>query len=321
MLFRLVGPLVGVVLATILSGATGVSPLQHPGPVLWAAAVIATTVAGVAFLPWRRLPVFVSVVPPVAFVAASLLIRQAAGGDAGYDLLILLPVVWTAVYAQVLELLAVLASVGVARVVLQISTTAPPDGSARSMFVVATAAFLGLVVHQVVGQLRNQTTELKTAARSDYLTGVLNRLGWDEELRKALREAAATGEPLSIVVLDLDHFKAFNDRAGHLEGDRLLREITRAWLVELRRSDLLARMGGDEFAAVLRGCGADAAAVVASRLCECVPGAETTCSAGVALWDGAEPAEALVTRADEALYRAKAAGRARVEISPVTLPA
>src|SRR5205823_3072733 len=148
-LFRLVGPLVGVVLATILSGATGVSPLQHPGPVLWAAAVIATTVAGVAFLPWRRLPVFVSVVPPVAFVAASLLIRQAAGGDAGYDLLILLPVVWTAVYAQVLELLVVLASVAAARLALQVGTSAAPEGSARSLFVVATAAFLGLVVHQV----------------------------------------------------------------------------------------------------------------------------------------------------------------------------
>jgi diguanylate cyclase (GGDEF)-like protein len=318
-LFRLVGPLVGVVLATVLSGATAEFPVQHPEPVLAAAILITAAVASVAFAPWQRLPRRLGLIPPIAFVAVAMLIREAAGGNAGYDLLVLLPVVWVALYASVAELLVVLSAVAVARLILLMAPNAPADASTRSLFVVATAAFLGLVIRQVFGQMRAQTTALRTEARRDYLTGVTNRMGWDEEVRRALHESTETGRPLSIVVLDLDHFKRFNDRAGHLEGDRLLRQTTQAWLGQLRRADLLGRLGGDEFAVLLRDCGVGAAAAVAGRLCESIP-SETTCSAGVATWDGREPVDTLLARADEALYRAKADGRDRVEVAATVLP-
>ncbi len=313
-LFRSVGPLVGVVLATILSQASAELPVQHPALVLAAAVVIAATVAAVAFAPWRRLPRRVGLLPPAAFVAAALLIRQAAGGNAGYDLLVLLPVVWTSLYATVGELLVVLGTVATARAMLLLLPDPPADASPRALFVVATAAFLGLVVRQVFGQMRAQTTALRTEARRDHLTGVTNRLGWDEEVRRALRESAADGRPLSVVVLDVDHFKGFNDREGHAEGDRLLRRISDAWQGQLRRSDLLGRLGGDEFAVLLRECGLDAAAAVATRMCRSIP-SDATCSAGVAAWDGVEPADVLISRADGALYRAKAHGRDRVEVA------
>jgi diguanylate cyclase (GGDEF)-like protein len=318
-LFRLVGPLVGVVMATVLSGATAEFPVQHPRPVVAAAILIAATVASVAFAPWQRLPRRLGLAPPVAFVIVAMLIREAAGGNAGYDLLVLLPVVWAALYTAVGELLVVLGAVAVARLAVLLSSNPPADASTRSLFVVATAAFLGLVVQQVFGQMRTQTAALRTEARRDYLTGVTNRMGWDEEVRRAVRDSADAGQPLSVVVLDLDHFKLFNDRAGHLEGDRLLRQITQAWLGQLRRADLLGRLGGDEFAVLLRDCGVEAAAAVACRLCECIP-QETTCSAGVAIWDGREPVDTLLARADEALYRAKADGRDRVEVAPTVLP-
>jgi diguanylate cyclase (GGDEF)-like protein len=310
---------VGVVLATVLSQASAELPLQHSALVVAAAVVIAATVAAVAFAPWRWLPRRVGLLPPAAFVAAALLIRQAAGGNAGYDLLVLLPVVWTSLYATVGELLLVLGAVAAARAALLLLPDPPADAGPRALFVVATAAFLGLVVRQVFGQMRAQTTALRTEARRDHLTGVTNRLGWDEEVRHALRESAVTGLPLSVVVLDVDRFKGFNDREGHAEGDRLLRRISDAWQGQLRRSDLLGRLGGDEFAVLLRECGLDAAAAVATRMCRSIP-SDATCSAGVAIWDGVEPADALLARADGALYRAKAHGRDRVEVAPGASP-
>jgi diguanylate cyclase (GGDEF)-like protein len=111
-----------------------------------------------------------------------------------------------------------------------------------------------------------------------------------------------------VALLDLDHFKAFNDRRGHQAGDRFLREAAAGWRGALREVDLLARYGGEEFGVILPGCRPDEAAEIVDRLRALTPEGETT-SAGVAVWDGAEPADALVARADRALYRAKRGGR------------
>src|SRR5436305_47345 len=134
---------------------------------------------------------------------------------------------------------------------------------------------------------------------------VANRRGLARSLERDLAAARRSGRPLAVAMVDLDHFKEYNDREGHPVGDLLLRAATRAWANHLRAGDLLARYGGEEFAVVLPDCGAQTEVVgIVDRLRRATPG-ETTASAGVALWDGREPAAQLIRRADAALYEAK----------------
>jgi diguanylate cyclase (GGDEF)-like protein len=153
---------------------------------------------------------------------------------------------------------------------------------------------------------------LESVARTDDLTGLLNRRAWSEELPRELSLAARAGQPLTMLMLDLDNFKAYNDTHGHLSGDRLLKRFAGAWTARLRETDLLARYGGEEFTVVLPGCGLAEGLALADTLREVRPDAET-CSVGVALWDGKETADELVDRADKALYEAKRLGRDRSE--------
>ncbi len=146
------------------------------------------------------------------------------------------------------------------------------------------------------------------AARTDALTGLGNRRVWDRALPRELARAARHGTPLTVAMLDLDHFKAFNDARGHPAGDALLREAARRWAHELRATDLLTRYGGEEFALLLPTTDFAEAVEAVDRLRAVTPEGQT-CSAGVASWDGEETPEALVARADRALYHAKAAGR------------
>jgi diguanylate cyclase (GGDEF)-like protein len=152
---------------------------------------------------------------------------------------------------------------------------------------------------------------LAEVARTDDLTGLANRRAWDEALERELKRAGRDESPLCVGIIDLDHFKEFNDLNGHLAGDRMLKQISSAWVGELRASDFLARYGGEEFALALPGCSLDDASVLVERLRAATPERET-CSAGIVLWDGSEAGEELVGRADSALYMAKAMGRDRI---------
>jgi diguanylate cyclase (GGDEF)-like protein len=180
-------------------------------------------------------------------------------------------------------------------------------------------AELGALVRLLAAETANalERTDLVAAldatARTDQLTGVANRRAWDEALPRELTRARRARDPISVAMVDLDHFKAYNDTHGHPAGDRLLRAAAAAWTQRLRSSDVLARYGGEEFAIVLPGCGPQAAAEVAAGLRAALPHG-ATCSIGVAAWDGVEDPDALVARADGALYRAKSAGRDRVVV-------
>jgi diguanylate cyclase (GGDEF)-like protein len=172
-------------------------------------------------------------------------------------------------------------------------------------------AFLALVAAQAALAIERAdlAEELSRQAQSDPLTGAANRRGLARSLERDLAAARRSGRPLAVAMVDLDHFKDYNDREGHPAGDLLLRAATRAWSDHLRAGDLLARYGGEEFAVVLPDCGDEAEVVgVVERLRQATPGG-TTASAGVALWDGREPAAQLIRRADGALYEAKRAGR------------
>jgi diguanylate cyclase (GGDEF)-like protein len=115
-------------------------------------------------------------------------------------------------------------------------------------------------------------------------------------------------------MLDIDHFKRFNDAHGHQAGDRLLREIAQTWRAQLRASDILARYGGEEFALVSPAWPLTAATAVLARVRAATPRGQT-CSAGLAVFTGSESAEQLVARADAALYEAKAQGRDRTIVA------
>lgn len=155
---------------------------------------------------------------------------------------------------------------------------------------------------------RRTIARLGAAAVTDELTGLTNRRSFDAELRREMERAARGGQPLSIALLDLDRFKAFNDRHGHGAGDDLLRQFSANAAPRLRAIDQLARVGGEEFAVLLPSCLLEEARVAIDRLRVAVPHGQTF-SGGVAHWDGDESVETLVRRADQALYEAKSAGR------------
>jgi diguanylate cyclase (GGDEF)-like protein len=147
---------------------------------------------------------------------------------------------------------------------------------------------------------------LRTQASVDPLTGVANRRAWEAEATRGLARAARTGEPLTVAILDLDGFKAVNDRDGHGAGDRLLRQVATAWRTRLRTSDLLGRYGGDEFVLCLPGTDASTAVDVLQRLDGGLP---VGWSVGTATAHRGDSLTELLRRADVRLYEGKRARR------------
>ncbi len=168
---------------------------------------------------------------------------------------------------------------------------------------------------RVESERENLLVEVEALARSDSLTGLPNRRALDEQLPREMARARRAGSDLCLAIIDLDHFKAYNDTHGHLAGDEMLRRCAIAWDSELRGEDTIVRFGGEEFLVVLPDTSTEQAAEIVERLRAATPAGQT-CSAGLACWDYVELAEDLVGRADSALYRAKAAGRDRVVLSP-----
>lgn len=158
---------------------------------------------------------------------------------------------------------------------------------------------------------------LSELAGTDDLTGLPNRRAWDAVARRELAQMRRTGRPVCVAMIDLDEFKAYNDTHGHPAGDSLLRELASGWRGVIRDVDVLARYGGEEFALLLPGCGVPAGVGCIERLRRDMPGG-TTCSAGLAQAAAGESLEDLLERADAALYRAKRAGRDRIETAPPT---
>ena len=195
-----------------------------------------------------------------------------------------------------------------------------------------SATLLAAKVRVVCERARNQR-ELKNKLRfalehaaHDALTGLFNRRYFDRRLREETAHAKRHKRPFSVVMLDLDHFKLVNDTYGHEDGDRVLRHVAEVVQAMLREDDVPCRYGGEEFVLLLRGTTGMAARVVANRLRADLAakpialGAKdelrhVTFSAGVAAADERNhyASENIVARADAALYRAKRAGRNRVE--------
>lgn len=182
---------------------------------------------------------------------------------------------------------------------------------------IATVFFIFMIVTERILLIH------KEAAVTDSLTGLFNRRGFAEAgVRLVAREEASRGF-VTIMICDLDHFKAVNDQYGHLAGDEVLCLFARTMCANLRAGDLVARVGGEEFAAAL-ACSLEDAALAAGRVREAYELAgiaidgqpiSTTVSIGLAGGAAGIPIEALIAAADRALYRAKRLGRNRIEIA------
>ena len=187
-----------------------------------------------------------------------------------------------------------------------------------------TAAVAAFVMAGLAGQLRTVVSTLEDAARTDPLTGLENRRALREEFGRELARAERTRRPLALVVLDLDHFKRYNDAYGHPAGDEALQRVATI-LDEVTRSiEVTARIGGEEFAIVAPDADEAGGRVIAERLRIAVASEfastdpQLTVSCGIAIHrPGIDTIghEELFAAADRALYRAKAAGRNRVEVA------
>ncbi len=169
-------------------------------------------------------------------------------------------------------------------------------------------------------RLQDTLGQVQALATTDMLTGLLNRRQIEQVMADEMARAARTGTPLSVAVLDLDHFKRINDLYGHRMGDEVLRRFAGLIKAELRALDHSARWGGEEFLVLMPHVEGDQALVALERIRQKLselPMSEheslrVTLSAGLAVWQAGESLEQVIERADAALYQAKNAGRNRV---------
>jgi diguanylate cyclase (GGDEF)-like protein len=166
-------------------------------------------------------------------------------------------------------------------------------------------------------ELANANEMLSGLASTDSLTGLNNRRAFEEQISKEADRSCRYGSPLSLLMLDVDHFKQFNDSFGHLAGDAVLQEVGRILSTAARSTDFPARFGGEEFALVLPETNAEAALEVAERIRVAISesrieGSGVTISIGLSSMAATSTAASLVAEADEALYAAKRGGRNQV---------
>ncbi len=201
--------------------------------------------------------------------------------------------------------------VGVVVVGWQSAQSAVGNDTRASMALLAAEAAVAM-------ERADQLSAAAQLARVDPLTGLPNRRCWDEEASRAVAARHHHPEPLSVALIDIDRFKAFNDTHGHQAGDRFLKEATAAWRSSLREGDLLARWGGEEFAVLLPRCPGWQAVEVLERLRMTTP-LDQSCSIGLTEVGPEDTLSSVVERSDAALYAAKAAGRDRVERSDLAV--
>src|SRR3954464_9931033 len=177
---------------------------------------------------------------------------------------------------------------------------------------------------QEISNLQQSLEAIRAESLTDPLTGLGNRKYFDRAIAAAVQSAAACGEPLSLLMLDIDHFKSFNDNYGHLTGDQVLRLVAMSLKQTIKGQDITARYGGEEFAVVLPSTALRQALTVADHIRRAVMSKElkkkstgeilgrVTISVGVSMLKPGDDTDSLIERADACLYAAKRNGRNRV---------
>jgi diguanylate cyclase (GGDEF)-like protein len=321
--FAIAGAAIGL-LALIPPSGTDVDT----GGVL-AATAGALALAAVAVVGFERLPVWAFHTGLVAATALSTLAIHSWGNAAPYGPL---PYLWVTIYAfyffslpAALVHMAVLGALfGIELGLRDLDYTPVTDWLATVGTLTTAGVLVALVRDRLIGLIANLTD----AARSDPLTGLLNRRGFEETFDVELERARRTDRSLSVIVGDVDRFKAINDRLGHAAGDEVLRRIGEKVLLTKRSWDSGARVGGEEFAILAPDTDEHGAYVLAERLrveieetFEPAGSGQLTASFGVVSFPvHGQTAAALLQAADKALYAAKRLGRNRSVISSAEVP-
>ncbi len=185
---------------------------------------------------------------------------------------------------------------------------------------------------QMMRELQRDLEQVRKEALTDSLTNLANRKAFDTEIRRIAKEADEAGVTFSLVMMDIDHFKSFNDNYGHQVGDQVLRLVARTLVEGVKGRDLAARFGGEEFSIILPETNTQGALKVADYLRKAVAGKEVinrntgsklgriTLSGGVAQYVPGEDIDDLIGRADAALYTAKHNGRNQISAAPLSSP-
>jgi diguanylate cyclase (GGDEF)-like protein len=303
-------------------------PNEALGDAGWVAAGAVIAAAFAAGWSMRRMGGSVDVDKLLAFSYAALatiaaMVWLSGGKDSPYGQLLLLGVLYTSAVHPPRRVLAYLAALAVVTLLPLVYS----DWSTRETVTFVTELLVWLVLAVVVMVmmaivrtqrlgLRQEGERARRQARVDPLTGLLNRRAFDEALANATDRSRTTGYPLSVLVGDIDDFKDFNDRYGHLEGDRVLQGVAESLRAALRRPDVAYRWGGDEFAVILPEADQAGAEQVAQRVRAAVArntgpdAAPLGLATGVAEFDpdGGQSAEELLDAADQALLRRKGSG-------------
>ncbi len=282
---------------------------------------IGACVAPVAVtLVTRRQPIPFYAAAYGGIVALTMLQAYSGGAASGYAVLMMMAMIWFGVRASDRELavgMGVLAACCYLPMLIFGSPAYPVEwGHATVLLLIGFSVAFSL--RAVTRETQTLNSRLLKEATVDDLTGLLNRRGWRTAAEREMSRAAREGTSVGLLLLDLDSLKEINDTRGHDEGDRVLVETADRMRTELRAGDILARLGGDEFGALLMDTEDGQAMAAVARLNEVTPELGSF-SAGVAAWDGEEPLDELLRRADVALYTAKTDGGSRVEIAPPTL--
>ena len=230
--------------------------------------------------------------------------------DGGVDSPLSLTFFAVLVFAGLCYPLRLSAQIGVGCVIgyLAVGIATPDVQLGEPLYVAGMLALAAVMCTWQAQTLERQRRELADASATDHLTGALNRRGFHEHAERELARAERSGEPVALVLVDLDGFKDVNDGHGHAAGDELLCWVVDRLRAGLRPSDAAGRLGGDEFALLLPGLGADAAEAVAGRLRR-ILAERTPASFGIAVYPARRSAEALLAHADAELYREKMARR------------
>ena len=252
----------------------------------------------------------------VLLIAAALAATPGAGDGA---ILYVWPVLWTTFFFGPKGGAAIVCFIGVAHAGALLVLPAASSYPGRWLDVMATSSVLVVVTAMLARRNRELLAQLAGEARTDALTGLLNRRGFDERAEIELTRARRDSSTVAVVIFDIDYFKRINDEWGHETGDAVLARTAAVLAEQSRDIDVVARLGGEEFAVLMPTCDAEGAALLADRVREAVARARSAglppvrMSAGLAAARSPETVQALLQAADIALYRAKRSGRDRTE--------